>query len=339
MVGCPSHARVLAGSGTWDATGHDVVKGYVSGSQDIGAKQANQDSVKNKMSKGDGMSWAEFTYPLMQAWDWWHMFINNGVSMQIGGSDQYGNITAGIDAVKYISKSHPDSDILRQSSRMPQPLGFTAPLMTTASGAKFGKSAGNAVWLDSKLTSVFDLYGYFLKTSDADVGNHLKMLTFLPEEQIEHLLKQQSDNASLRVAQHALAQAVVALVHGDVAAKSAEQQHRLLFGNQPPLGEEKLPVDVQLPRSLLQNKSLGHILQAAGLAETASEGQRSVKSGGIYLGRISGDASGSIVWNTLNVWESHKLSDYITQEDRLLLRKGKQNVKVVQIIPDQALDD
>jgi tyrosyl-tRNA synthetase len=118
------------------------------------------------MEKGDGMSFAEFTYPLLQGWDWWHMYQDKGVQVQIGGSDQYGNIIAGMDAVKYIAQSQGGSGHsqawLDAEGRLKEelvPMGLTVPLLTTSSGEKFGKSAGNAVWLDRSLTSSFDLYG------------------------------------------------------------------------------------------------------------------------------------------------------------------------------------
>ena len=117
----------------------------------------NHDRVKNKMTAGDGMSFAEFTYPLLQAWDWWHMYTHYNVQVQIGGSDQYGNIVAGMDSIKYISSAESDSQ--EEPDAMNAPYGITTPLLTTSSGAKFGKSAGNAVWLDKNLTSPFDLYG------------------------------------------------------------------------------------------------------------------------------------------------------------------------------------
>ena len=111
------------------------------------------------MDNGDGMSFAEFTYPLLQAWDWWHMYSTKGIQVQIGGSDQFGNIIAGIDAIKYIAKNHSDPNF-RQEKEEPlmKPMGFTVPLLTTASGEKFGKSAGNAIWLDKEMTSTFELY-------------------------------------------------------------------------------------------------------------------------------------------------------------------------------------
>lgn len=113
------------------------------------------------------MSFAEFSYPLVQAWDWWQLF-QKGVQIQIGGADQFGNILAGAEAVKQIAKeSHEYQQSLRQSQLLDEengikvtsdPVGFTVPLLTTASGEKFGKSAGNAVWLDPEMTSIFDLY-------------------------------------------------------------------------------------------------------------------------------------------------------------------------------------
>lgn len=111
------------------------------------------------MAAGDGMSYAEFTYPLLQAWDWWHMYSHHGVQLQIGGSDQYGNIVAGMDSIKFISASQSGSQIDKEIDPMEAPYGITTPLLTTSSGAKFGKSAGNAVWLDKNMTSPFDLYG------------------------------------------------------------------------------------------------------------------------------------------------------------------------------------
>lgn len=118
------------------------------------------------MEKGDGMSFAEFTYPLLQGWDWWHMFANHGVQLQVGGSDQYGNIVAGMDAIKHITLNNPETlegkDMLDASGKLKDelsPMGITVPLLTTASGEKFGKSAGNAIWLDKNMTSPFDLYG------------------------------------------------------------------------------------------------------------------------------------------------------------------------------------
>lgn len=129
-----------------------------------------RDSVKNRQKQGNGMSFAEFSYPLIQAWDWWHMF-QTGTQVQIGGADQFGNILQGADAVKQAAKHSTtwnaklDAELQNVQERKKDeflvsedPMGFTVPLLTTASGEKFGKSAGNAVWLDAGMTSPFELY-------------------------------------------------------------------------------------------------------------------------------------------------------------------------------------
>ena len=116
-------------------------------------------SVKTRMENGDGMSFAEFTYPILQSWDWWHMYHTKRIQVQIGGSDQMGNIITGMDAVNYIRKNHYDPAVRQEKENfLMKPMGFTVPLLTTASGEKFGKSAGNAIWLDTDMTSAFDLY-------------------------------------------------------------------------------------------------------------------------------------------------------------------------------------
>lgn len=114
--------------------------------------------VKNRMNSGEGMSFGEFAYPLLQAWDWWTMF-NKGVQIQIGGQDQYGNILFGIEAVKEASKHTKDQEKVNQlENPLDHPVGITTPLLTAANGEKIGKSAGNGIWLDQDMTSPFDLY-------------------------------------------------------------------------------------------------------------------------------------------------------------------------------------
>ena len=109
------------------------------------------------------MSFAEFCYPIMQAWDWWYMYSTKHIQLQIGGADQFGNIVTGVEAVKYVSRTHPDPAIRKPEEEEVKenltPYGLTVPLLTTSAGEKFGKSAGNAIWLDQNLTNLFDLYG------------------------------------------------------------------------------------------------------------------------------------------------------------------------------------
>jgi tyrosyl-tRNA synthetase len=312
------------------------------------------------MSKGDGMSFAEFSYPLMQAWDWWHMYHSKGIQMQIGGSDQFGNITAGIEAVKYISKHHPHQDVRETAAALREPFGFTVPLLTTSSGAKFGKSAGNAVWFDSEQTSVFDLYGYFLRMSDADVGKYLKMFTFIPIEEIDAMVKEHMESPSQRKAQHRLAREFVELVHGEHEAKMAEQQHRLLFQKRPAPSQEdgvsrepdsdakagittlnnRPKADIKLPESLIHTKSIGRILYACGLAESASEGHRLAQHQGVY---VSGPPHGGkepmndgyVSWGAVKAWRPEDTKKFLIHGNLLMFRRGKHNIRIIHVIPDE----
>ncbi|KAH8816376.1 hypothetical protein F5884DRAFT_896163 [Xylogone sp. PMI_703] len=319
-----------------------------------------RDTVKNKMEKGDGMSFAEFTYPLLQAWDWWHMYNTMGITMQIGGSDQFGNITAGIDAVKYICTHHPDPAIREASTATP--FGFTVPLLTTSSGAKFGKSAGNAIWLNKEMTSTFDLYGFFLRTSDADVGKYLKLFTFMPIEEIDALVAEHMKDASQRKAQHRLASEFVELVHGPEEATSVAEQHRLLFRNHSaPLeissltsstgeasGLDDKPVtlnnapqiSLRLPRSLIFTKSIGRIFYAAGLVSSASEGHRLASNQALYIGGPPGGKKesmmdGQLTFQRVKVWRPEETKNFLIQDKILILRRGKHNVRVVEVIDDE----
>jgi tyrosyl-tRNA synthetase len=184
------------------------------------------------MESGEGMAISEFSYPLFQAYDWWSMYHNQGVQLQIGGSDQYGNICAGMDAVSHMRKIR-RLDSTEKEAEDPRlaAYGLTTPLLTTASGEKFGKSAGNAVWLDKTMMNSFDLYQYFMRTADADVERYLKLFTFLPLDQITLLVEQQRKDASKRIAQHVLAKEIVELAHGAAEAKKAETAHKESFSH------------------------------------------------------------------------------------------------------------
>ncbi|KAL3436954.1 hypothetical protein BDV09DRAFT_183913 [Aspergillus tetrazonus] len=283
-----------------------------------------RDTVKNRMERGDGMSFAEFTYPLMQAWDWWMLF-KNGCQVQVGGSDQYGNILFGVGAVKTISKNtvlQEDNNPL--SDDLDKPIGFTTPLLTTSSGEKFGKSAGNAIWLDKDMTSTFELYQFFVRTPDDAVERYLKMFTFLPIPEISKIMEEQNQDPSRRVAQHALAYEFVELVHGKDEADAVSMQHRQLFrprtstaeptppprtaspGNpksslsgfvNPQSGNPHAPqtnfanmpsARVTLPKSLVYDKTFSKVLWSAGLVASKSEGQRIINNNGAYVGSRPG---------------------------------------------------
>ncbi|KAL2061213.1 hypothetical protein VTL71DRAFT_7486 [Oculimacula yallundae] len=311
-----------------------------------------RDTVKNKMSKGDGMSWAEFSYPLMQAWDWWYMFHTKGIHMQIGGTDQFGNITAGLHAVNYIKANHPDPKTREEATAIGEPWGFTTPLLTTASGQKFGKSAGNAIWLDIEQMSGYDLYGFFLRTPDSDVSKYLKLFTFMPIEQIDALVSEHMEAPSQRKAQHKLASEFLELVHGPAEAKQARQQHELLHAgsgsntaaatdNQKSnIMFERPQVNIVLPRHVIYQKSIGKILYAAGITESSSAGHRLATAGGAYIGgpphnkrEAMNDAY--LSWHPIKNWQPEETRAYLIHGDLLLLRQGRNLVRIVQVVSDE----
>lgn len=305
------------------------------------------------------MSFAEFTYPILQGWDWWHMYNTMGIRMQIGGSDQYGNITAGIDAVKYVAENHPAPDTPKKTSD--PPFGFTVPLLTTSAGAKFGKSAGNAIWLDSQMTSTFDLYGYFLRTPDADVKRYLKLFTFMKLEDIDELVQEHMESPSRRTAQHKLASEFVELVHGKEAARNAEDQHRLVFGGPTnfPDGDVKealaglgaLSLDhvdlnnrpktqMKLPRTLIETKSIGKILFAAGLATSASDGHRLAAQQAVYIGGSPTAHKmpmndGALSFAPIKPWKPEETKTYLIGGNLLILRRGKHNIRIIEVVEDE----
>lgn len=330
----------------------------------------SRDTVKRKLTQGDGMSFAEFTYPLMQAWDWWHMYVAQGIQMQIGGSDQYGNIITGADAFKIIRASEPDPQKKLPSGMMHDPVGFTVPLLTDSSGNKFGKSAGNAVWLDKFQTPTFELYGYFMRRPDADVESLLRLFTFMPMEHIAGLMKEHELDPSKRVPHHALAYEVVALVHGAKDADEARDLHLATYakktgdsisesaalaegeeGEEGEEDEEKAPVtlntapqiDLKLPRSLFDAGKVARILYAAGLVKSVSEGNRVAIQKGAYVGASPGQQARvnkgmpltQVDFTPVHLWYPEDTKNFIIDDKYMVLRRGQHNVRVIEIVSDE----
>ncbi|KAM0441040.1 hypothetical protein ACHAPT_000345 [Fusarium lateritium] len=311
----------------------------------------SRETVKRKMTEGDGMSLGEFMYPLLQGWDFWHMYNKLGIQMQIGGSDQYGNIVAGIDALKTIRDTEEAPHLRMPTTWEHEPIGFTVPLLTDSSGAKFGKSAGNAVWLDEFKTTAFDLYGYFVRRSDEEVESLLKMFTFLPLENIAKTMEEHRGNPQERIAQHTLAFEVVSLIHGSQKALQEAKQHEFRFGgtlpsviNEP--SEETGIVtpnnaprsDIKLPRSIMSS-SPAKILHAAGLASSSSDGQRLLSQQGAYIaaqpGQKRGLVPGNLSWTPMKAWFPEETAKFLIDDRMLILRKGKHNVRIVELISDE----
>jgi len=338
-----------------------------------------RDSVKNRMQNGDGMSYAEFSYPLIQGWDWWHLF-QTGTQLQIGGADQYGNILAGAEAVKLIMQD--DTPFLqkyeddRKGVDAPgDPMGFTVPLLTTASGEKFGKSAGNAVWIDQQLMSSYDLYQFFLRSSDADVEKYMKLLTFMPMAEIRQTMEEHQLDESKRVAQHKLASEFVELAHGRGAALKAEKEHRQAFSTtltvediqaqagkpkatnpdirpddihpslnkhaQPLTQEASYDINIELPRSLVWQQPLSRILWSAGLAASRSEAQRLINNKGAYIAGQAGKdgeivpVDGEVKYVPAKDAKWTTVEPLILGGELLILRTGKWKKKFIRIVSDE----
>ncbi|KAF4953411.1 hypothetical protein FGADI_6049 [Fusarium gaditjirri] len=311
-----------------------------------------RDTVKRKLTEGDGMSLGEFMYPLLQGWDFWHMYNKLGIQMQIGGSDQYGNITAGIDALKTIRETEEAPHLKKPSTWDHEPVGFTVPLLTDSAGNKFGKSAGNAIWLDEFKTTAFDLYGYFVRRSDEEVENLLKMFTFMPLEQISKLMEEHRAAPQERKAQHTLAFEVLSLVHGSQKAVQEAKQHEFRFGTKLPKGIVNEPTpetgivtvnnaprsDIQLPRSIM-SLSPAKILHAVGLASSSSDGQRLLTAQGAYIaaqpGQKKGLVPGNLSWTPMKIWYPEETAKFLIDERLLIMRKGKHNIRIVELISDE----
>jgi tyrosyl-tRNA synthetase len=240
-----------------------------------------RESVRRRLQERDqGISYTEFSYMLLQAHDFWHLQQTMDCRLQVGGSDQWGNITAGLDLIH------------RKGGG--QAFGWTCPLLTTANGEKFGKSAGNAVWLDPAKTSPYAFYQYWLRTDDRDVLRWLRAFTFLPLQEIEAMAAQVEEAPEKREAQRRLAAEVTRMVHGDSGLALAERAAAVLFGgtldgvDAPTL--EAIAGDVpcaHLPRPAADSAlSLLELWTQSGAVRSRSEARRLMSQGGAYVNNV-----------------------------------------------------
>ncbi len=234
-----------------------------------------KDSVKNRMDTG--MSFTEFTYMLVQAYDFWHLWRTERCELQMGGSDQWGNITAGTELIgrKEGASAH----------------GLVFPLLTTASGAKFGKSEEGNVWLDPEKTSPYKFFQFWLNTDDRDVERCLKFFTFFPVEEIAGIMAEQGRDPGKRVAQRRLAEEMTSRIHGDETARSVVEASRLLFGGTD-LGAASADVfrilaqeipTARLSRADLESLTAADALVRSGLATSKGDARRGIQGKGFSL--------------------------------------------------------
>ncbi|OBZ87503.1 Tyrosine--tRNA ligase, mitochondrial [Choanephora cucurbitarum] len=248
-----------------------------------------KESVKSRMDTTQGISFTEFSYQLLQAYDFWYLYHNHQCRIQIGGNDQWGNITAGIDM---IHRKRDSDEIAEKDSLEKRAFGITIPLLVTSSGEKFGKSAGNAVWLDEQMTSVFDFYQFLMKTHDDDIGTYLKMFTLKSVEEVAQIMKKHKECPELRLAQETLADETTALVHGVDGLRRAQTATKVLFGEDLSTVSGDSIIDafqsdvnrfIQLERSSLIGSGLDKIAAVTNAAKSRSDAQKKIKAGGFYL--------------------------------------------------------
>jgi len=269
------------------------------------------ESCRMRLESEEGLSFIEFNYMVLQAYDFLELFSNHDCKLQMGGSDQWGNIVAGIDLIRKVKRG--------------AGYGITFPLITTSSGEKMGKTAGGAVWLDAERTSPYEYYQYWVNVDDKDVARFLALYTFLPMEEIRAVASLK--DADLNVAKSILAYETTLLVHGAVEAKKAFQASLSMFGNrQVPsqiLPSSKIPRDGRgvsessVPSSTIDLQILKEGLPAfklflhAGLAGSGGAARRLIEQGGAY---VNGSRVASF---------DQMITDGDLEQDEILLRSGK----------------
>ena len=237
-----------------------------------------KESVKRRMESDEGITYTEFSYSLLQAYDFLVLFDKFNCTLQMGGSDQWGNILAGMDLIRRVrgGKAH----------------GLVMPLITTASGAKFGKTEAGAVWLDPNLTSPFRFYQFWLNTDDGDVGRYLRSFTFLDRPTIEQLEEATRLAPESREAQRALAREVTRMVHGEEHVARAERASGVLFGEDLSTlpADDVLSVFDDVPSSTVaadrlwgEGVAVVDLLASSGLTASKGEATRLIRGGGVYV--------------------------------------------------------
>jgi tyrosyl-tRNA synthetase len=312
------YRQILAGQPFEPVDNYDWFKtmGYLEFLRDVGKhvpmrQMLGRDFVQSRLGEdGAGISYAEFSYALIQGYDFLHLYKEYGVSLQICGADQWGNSIAGVDLIRRLTGGEAHV--------------WSAPLVVNkATGQKFGKSEAGAVWLDENKTSAYTFYQFWLNVDDDSAIDFLKLYTMLSKEQIEDVVRQFNDNRSSRLAQKTVAYEVTKLVHGSDKADSIVRVTDVLFGNRPYIeltAEDAEALKRELPHAEVKTgDGLIDALVATQLAASASEARRFLEQGSIYLNGAPVD-----------------LRRTISPEDRLngsfaIIRRGKNSNAVLQI--------
>jgi len=275
-----------------------------------------KESVRARMDDREtGISYTEFSYMLLQAFDFYHLHKQYNCQLQIGGSDQWGNITAGMELTRKKEGRHV--------------FGLTLPLILNSDGSKFGKTAAGAVWVDPKKTSVYRFYQFWIRSEDRDVLRYLNFFTFLGKEEIQALAEQHKSRPESRAAHKALAAAMTDLVHGKTATAEAVRASEILFGGElEGIAESTFNEIVgevptrQMDRTSLEGAGtpLVEVLAASGLSPSKGQARKDIEGGGVYVNNIrQSNTQRAVTANDL-LFGRH-----------LLLRKGKRNYTVISV--------
>jgi tyrosyl-tRNA synthetase len=248
-----------------------------------------KDAVAARLNSDAGISYTEFSYQLLQGMDYLELYRSYGCVLQTGGSDQWGNLTAGTDLIH------------RAEGVGVHAIG--TPLITNSDGTKFGKSEGNAIWLDAELCSPYAFYQFWLNTDDADVIELLKVFTFLSRAEIEELARAVEAEPFKRAAQRTLAREVTSIVHGETAADAVIAASEALFGQGDLAALDAATLDAaiaELPTARGSGEStIAQLLVEAGLTTSLGESRRAIEQGGVYLNNVRVDDTAAVLGDAL----------------------------------------
>jgi tyrosyl-tRNA synthetase len=276
----------------------------------------SKDSVKKRLGSETGMSFTEFTYQLVQGYDFYWLYQHKNAKLQMGGSDQWGNIVTGTELIR------------RKAGG--EAFAFTCPLITKADGGKFGKTEKGNIWLDAAKTTPYQFYQFWLNAADTDAEKWIKIFTFLPKEQIDSLLERHAKNAGARELQKTLAKEVTSFVHGEDEYRKAIETTEKLFANQTAPAENLSPDDLENMEGVIKidfaaakiNAGIDIVsfLAETGIFPSKGEARKTVQGGGVSINRNKVDAVSFVVNESL-----------LLHQQYLLLQKGKKNYYLVTI--------
>ena len=311
------NAAVMVNNADWTKD-----RTYLSWLRDIGKHfsvnyMLNKESVRRRIEdRNQGISYTEFSYMLIQANDFLELYNRHGCTLQVGGNDQWGNITAGIDLIHRV--------------RRIQAYGITFPLLTSTTGEKFGKTAGNAIWLDPEKTSPYELYQYWIRTDDSDVIRYLNYFTYLEQDDIAALEHEVREAPEKREAQRILAEESTRMIHGEDGLQKATKASEVLFGGEISgfTDRELTNIFADVPSSTVTmpelEKGIGvlNLLSSTGITKSNSQALQLLKQGGVYINNTPIPKNDQRMVVT---------PDHLASDSMLVLRGGKKRYHLIKV--------